>query len=291
MPKSNNKTPEVPQWCKDAAEEICEGSNELASEIIFRYYEGNALPTPPAPAASEVERFTLKLAAYSGMGRMYLASKQVDDCEVVTAADHDRIIAERDAVIAELQRQVNTMQASCDMNINAASVAEELLEHERQTHKELGEIVGTDNSLAECCKRLRARAEAAEAKCAHWYDEFNRIAHQFRAAVDPDDAQKLNPEGTAKLAASLLAQLAAANDKLLVVEAERDGLREALKDLVDDICERVDMQSPSTNPGMKVAVKNAQAALASLSQQNGEGANQPVEWEKIKEANKWDNLM
>ena len=34
----------------------------------------------------------------------------------------------------------------------------------------------------------------------YWYDEFTRIAHQFRVAVDPSDSRKLTPEGTAKLA-------------------------------------------------------------------------------------------
>lgn len=37
---------------------------------------------------------------------------------------------------------------------------------------------------------------------------------------------------------------------------------EALRELVDDVCDRVDLDSPSCNPGIKTAVKFARAALA-----------------------------
>ena len=40
------------------------------------------------------------------------------------------------------------------------------------------------------------------------------------------------------------------------------GLVEALLDIADDYSGRFDMESPSTNPGMKVVVENARAALA-----------------------------
>jgi hypothetical protein len=36
----------------------------------------------------------------------------------------------------------------------------ELLEHEKQTHERLGKILGTDDSLEECAKRLRAERDA-----------------------------------------------------------------------------------------------------------------------------------
>lgn len=39
-------------------------------------------------------------------------------------------------------------------------------------------------------------------------------------------------------------------------------LLEALEDLANDYAERFDMDSQSTNPGMKVVVENARAAIA-----------------------------
>lgn len=39
-------------------------------------------------------------------------------------------------------------------------------------------------------------------------------------------------------------------------------LLEALQDMVNDIAERFDMDSPSTNPGIKICVENARAAIA-----------------------------
>lgn len=44
--------------------------------------------------------------------------------------------------------------------------------------------------------------------------------------------------------------------------AERDQLLEALKFITADVCERFDLDSASTNPGMKLAVKLARAAIA-----------------------------
>lgn len=38
-------------------------------------------------------------------------------------------------------------------------------------------------------------------------------------------------------------------------------LLEALIDIADDYSERFDMDSPSTNPGMKIVVENARAAI------------------------------
>lgn len=55
-----------------------------------------------------------------------------------------------------------------------------------------------------------------------------------------------------------------------VIENESDAklmaaapeLLEALEDIVNDYSERFDMESHSTNPGMKVVVENALAAIA-----------------------------
>lgn len=43
-------------------------------------------------------------------------------------------------------------------------------------------------------------------------------------------------------------------------------LTEALKDLSDDIAERFDLDSPSTNPGIKINVEQARAAIARATQ-------------------------
>lgn len=45
-----------------------------------------------------------------------------------------------------------------------------------------------------------------------------------------------------------------------------EELVEALKDLADDIAERFDMDSPSTNPGIKIYVERARAAVAKATQ-------------------------
>lgn len=51
----------------------------------------------------------------------------------------------------------------------------------------------------------------------------------------------------------------AANASLI---AAAPDMYEALRELVDDVCDRVDLDSPSCNPGIKTAVKFARAALA-----------------------------
>jgi hypothetical protein len=45
-----------------------------------------------------------------------------------------------------------------------------------------------------------------------------------------------------------------------------EELVDALKDLADDIAERFDLDSPSTNPGIKIYVERARAAIAKAAQ-------------------------
>lgn len=54
-----------------------------------------------------------------------------------------------------------------------------------------------------------------------------------------------------------------ANAKLIAAAPE---LLEALQDLADDIAERFDMDSPSTNPGIKHCIDAARAAIAKATQ-------------------------
>jgi septal ring factor EnvC (AmiA/AmiB activator) len=50
--------------------------------------------------------------------------------------------------------------------------------HERQTHEQLGAILGTDDSLEECAKRMQAKLAAAEARCAEQDAQLRRgVAH------------------------------------------------------------------------------------------------------------------
>lgn len=45
-----------------------------------------------------------------------------------------------------------------------------------------------------------------------------------------------------------------------------EELVEALKDLADDIADRLDLDSPSTNPGIKIYVERARAVIAKATQ-------------------------
>ena len=58
------------------------------------------------------------------------------------------------------------------------------------------------------------------------------------------------------------ADLAETSDALHRSQSEVERLREALKDIADDYEDRFDMDSPSTNPGIKHVVRQARAALA-----------------------------
>lgn len=58
-------------------------------------------------------------------------------------------------------------------------------------------------------------------------------------------------------------ELRKANAKLI---AAAPDLLEALQDLTDDITERFDMDSPSTNPGIKHCIGAARAAIAKATQ-------------------------
>lgn len=49
--------------------------------------------------------------------------------------------------------------------------------------------------------------------------------------------------------------------------AAAPDMYDALKDLLDDVCDREDVDSPSCNPGRQSAVKWARAALAKASGQ------------------------
>lgn len=46
------------------------------------------------------------------------------------------------------------------------------------------------------------------------------------------------------------------------LEKQRDELMAALEDIANDYADRFDMESPSTNPGIKSCVKQAKSAIA-----------------------------
>ena len=71
-------------------------------------------------------------------------------------------------------------------------------------------------------------------------DGYNRFSALVQDAHTPGDELEAN------------ARLIAAAPELL----------EALEDIANDYAERFDMDSQSTNPGMKVVVENARAAIA-----------------------------
>ena len=57
-------------------------------------------------------------------------------------------------------------------------------------------------------------------------------------------------------------QIAVCSKRDAALIAAAPDMYEALKDLLDDVCEREDVDSPSCNPGRKSAVKWARAALS-----------------------------
>lgn len=71
--------------------------------------------------------------------------------------DQQSLIEQRAAITAENER--------------LAGEVEELREHERQTHERLGAILGTDDSLEECAKRLKADRDAIKVQWQSLHDE------------------------------------------------------------------------------------------------------------------------
>lgn len=90
-------------------------------------------------------------------------TKGYQHTEVVTAADHDRVVAEKDAEIAELKHSFKFISHSLEERNKDALAKDEQLAERDATIAELNKCV------AHACNReLReaGRAEAAEAKCA-----------------------------------------------------------------------------------------------------------------------------
>lgn len=52
--------------------------------------------------------------------------------------------------------------------------------------------------------------------------------------------------------------------RLEQAKAQRDALLEALKEIAADYADRFDLDSPSTNPGIKFTIKQARAAIKAV---------------------------
>lgn len=113
--------------------------------------------------------------------------------------------------------------------------------------------IRTDNSAV--IAGLQADKQRLEAKCS-LLDTARIDAEEKQWAAERENRRL---EGEAVL---LREQLERWHSLDLKRDAEVARLREALKDIADDYSERFDMESPSTNPGMKFVVEQARAALA-----------------------------
>lgn len=61
---------------------------------------------------------------------------------------------------------------------------------------------------------------------------------------------------------------AAAAGELRRLHAQRDALLMALKEIAEDYADRFDLDSPSTNPGIKFTIEQARAAIAKAEGEN-----------------------
>ena len=145
---------------------------------IIKNAEGNALPALPATgAASGVERFIVNNNSVSTPGNGSYGSKKYlgAGTTLVLAADHDRLLAERDGEIVELKQKLADEERRGDLHADL--------------NKRVAEAVGNPFSgpgsswhdLPEKVAALRTRAEAAEAKCA----ELDRLRDEVTRAL-PD---------------------------------------------------------------------------------------------------------
>lgn len=84
--------------------------------------------------------------------------------------------------------------------------------------------------------------------------KFDELKKAAEAAIEREDCDRFIQRDDAL---SVL--------ELLAIQAQ---LVEALKDITGDISERFDMESSSTNPGIKNCVENARVALAAAGEKS-----------------------
>ena len=110
----------------------------------------------------------------------------------------------------------------------------EVIEHDPQSKSH-------HDAAAACLRRQHAEIEALKA-------ERNALRAELREATEAIDDPAVN-------------NLRTLAESIRMMRAKKDALREALKDIADDYEERFDMNSPSTNPGIKNVVEAVRAAL------------------------------
>jgi hypothetical protein len=101
-----------------------------------------------------------------------------------------------------------------------------------------------------------------------WLNASRRIAPEIeRIKSDSDaNARRLAACWNASIGIPTAELEAAADGRLLNIFegliSERDELLEALREISTDYADRFDLDSPSTNPGIKSSIKHARAAIA-----------------------------
>lgn len=195
---------------------------------IIKNAEGNALPALPATgAAIGVERFIVNNNSVSTPGNGSYGSKKYlgAGTTLVLAADHDRLLAERDGEIVELKQKLADEERRGDLHADL--------------NKRVAEAVGNPFSgpgsswhdLPEKVAALRTRAEAAEAKCAEYRDTFTAANEMRLSGVRLRQAVQQRAELAEMRCTEALDRLEVANQQLAELLAANERMRAAMNDI------------------------------------------------------------
>jgi len=104
----------------------------------------------------------------------------------------------------------------------------ELTNHEEQTHKDLGEILGTDDSLKNCALRLQTRLSTLEAELEKW----KRTAERCFSADDKCGCYIYISDGSvADEFKKLVGTIHSCEQKLSTLLKASEGMEKALEEL------------------------------------------------------------